>query len=218
MRPEKNKKQAKKNKNVKATLSTTEEKVAEHHRICLLRSFPAKRSKTSSPAELLRKGLVNNIKPYVVYLFIHFFLLFFFYEHTRWCPFYWTYRQCSRWGRTGGASQSHMLPFPEAVNELWLIVSSVPLSVKKQVLEKSKTKGVNLNLTLTLCSTLHDHKANSLKQLLFCYGLGHYITLGYKSENKNITQLWRLQQSCMCILRKQFARGWGSVLGFHPFS
>lgn len=82
MRPEKNKKQAKKiNKKVKATLSTTEEKVAEHHRICLLRSFPAKRSKTSSPAEQLRKGLVNNIKPYAVYLFIH-FLLISFYEHT----------------------------------------------------------------------------------------------------------------------------------------
>lgn len=72
----------KKIKNVKATRSTTEEKVAEHHRICLLRSFPAKRSKTSSPAELLRKGLVNNIKPYVVYLFIHFLKFFFTSTHT----------------------------------------------------------------------------------------------------------------------------------------
>lgn len=69
-------KQKIKNKKVKATLSTTEEKVAEHHRICLLRSFPAKRSKTSRPAQQLRKGLVNNIKPYAVYLFIHFFFFF----------------------------------------------------------------------------------------------------------------------------------------------
>lgn len=40
-------------------------------------SFPAKTSKTSSPAEQLRKGFVNNIKPDEVYLFI-----LFFYEHT----------------------------------------------------------------------------------------------------------------------------------------
>lgn len=139
-------------------------------------SFPAKTSKTSSPAQQLRRGSVNNIKPDAVYLFIQIFL----WAHTRRRPFYWTYRQCSRWGGTGGASHSHMLPFLEAVNEPWLIGSSLPLNVE-QVVEENKTKGVNLNTTLTLFSTIHDPKANSLEQLLF-YCWGQEWTLGINQE------------------------------------
>lgn len=172
--------------------------MAEHHRICLLRSFLAKRSITSSPAEQSRKGLVNNIKPYAVYLFIHFFYLF-FYEHTH----------------GDVLSTGPIVSVPDG-EELKVRVRAICSRFQRPLMScdwlyhqcrwasnrywRKARRKVSTSTWLSLFAQLLTTLTSKLTQQLLFSCLGHYVTLGYKSENKNITQLWRLQQCCMCIL------------------